>query len=187
MCRALGEKMSMTEHKSEADIKADLQIGSDLEEEFEKQAPRYAYWSFQKARADAEVRRAEEDMEVMWAALYSDYKNDNPTSKENEVKAHIFSHPDYKAKRRAFNDAKYDADIFKACVRALEAKASMLQQLGPMNRQERDAYLRSRPAAKLEVPKPKRTKKQSENRRERIKEATATIKKKQKAKREQHG
>jgi len=117
-----------------------LKIGSDLDLEFRTTPAYLARWGFQKASYHAEVRRAEEDLDLVWARLYSEYKQDNPNSKENEVKAHVMLHPDHKLARGVLRKAVYDLDMLRAAIKAAEAKVSMLQQLGAASRVEKGAY-----------------------------------------------
>lgn len=117
-----------------------LKIGSDLDLEFRTTPAYLARWGFQKASYHAEVRRAEEDLDLVWARLYSEYKQDNPNSKENEAKAHVMLHPDHKLARGVLRKAIYDLDMLRAAIKAAEAKVSMLQQLGAASRVEKGAY-----------------------------------------------
>jgi len=134
------EGVMMSEHT--ADLMADLEISQDLEKEFSEQASRFASWGLLKVQADAEVRRLEEAEELMFSRLYAAYISNNKDRakliKENEVKSWIRKHPKYREAQAATRQAQQDADTLKIALQAFQQRGSMLQQMGPMFRQERD-------------------------------------------------
>lgn len=125
-------------HKSEATILGELEISSDLPEEFTKQASYYAYWAFEYARANDAFRKSEENVDAVFSDLYAEFREENPDSKENDCKSYIRSHPDHKAALTRRRKSEYNLLIMKAALRAFEMRASMLSQLGAQFRAEKD-------------------------------------------------
>lgn len=124
--------------ETEKDIKQDVDIGSDLSNEFAEQANRFASWGFEHARAEAEARRTEEAKEVIWARLQMKYRDSHSGTKENEVKAYITKHKAYRAAVHAWHQAKYNRDILRVAVESFKQRKDMLVQLGADKRAELD-------------------------------------------------
>ena len=123
------------------DLQSDLAIGPDMETEFSQQASKYASWAVLKAQADAEVRRLEEAEELIYAQLDGQYRKNNIDKKdlkETAIKSWIRRHPKFKQVQAERRDAQHNADILKVAATSMQMRASMLQQMGPMLRQERD-------------------------------------------------
>lgn len=122
---------------AERSILSELEISSDLPEEFRKQSGYFAYWAFKAARAYDKVRQLEEKQELVFSQLYSDYRAKHPKdSKENDCKAHVRKAALYKAVAKQLRVAQRTADVLKATVRAFEMRRDMLIQLGAQHRAE---------------------------------------------------
>lgn len=140
----------MPKEDVEREIVDELSISDDLDAEFKHQASFFANWGFRHAHAEDEARRAEEDLELVFAGLYRAYKKKYPDSKETEAKSYVKKHKDHKAAMVKFQRAKMVRDIMKIAVRAFEIRRDMLIQLGANRRQEYDgADLSIRKKAKL--------------------------------------
>lgn len=130
------------------DLMTDLQIGSDFEKECREQASRFATWGTLHVQAKANVRQREELLELKFFELYSQYRANNKgdkDQKENDAKAFVHKHPAYKEAQRRLRLAKSDVDTFRVAVDSFKDRASMLQQIGPAQRQERQ-YTQSTPS-----------------------------------------
>lgn len=125
--------------KTESEIINELSVSSDLNDEFRKQPGLFAYWAFQQARAEDQVRKAEEQSDLMFSMLYAKYRDSNPGAKENDCKSFIRRSKRYKEIIARLNKAKHDRDILKAAVRAFEQRRDMLIQLGANLRSEFDS------------------------------------------------
>lgn len=129
--------MPITLKQMEATILQELDISSDLEDEFTKQSGFFAYWAFKNARAMDRVRQLEERQELVFSQLYAKFRADNPKeSKENDCKAYVRRHRLYKKVSSELRIAKRSADTFKVAVRAFEMRQGMLMQLGAQDRAE---------------------------------------------------
>lgn len=125
----------------ETEMMQDFAIGSDLEKEFSEQASKFASWALLKAQAASKVRMFEEREELCFSELYAKFRDlnrDNKDQKENDAKAFIRKHPDYKKIQKELRSAKRSYDVFKVAVDSMLMKSSMLQQIGPLLRQERN-------------------------------------------------
>lgn len=121
----------------ETSVLDELEISSDLAEEFMKQSGYFAYWAFKAARAYDAVRKLEEQQELTFSQLYAEYRAKHPKdSKENDCKSYIRRHQTYKTINQRLRRAQRNADVFKAAVRAFEMRRDMLMQLGAQNRAE---------------------------------------------------
>lgn len=123
--------------EAETEILGELEISSDLAEEFMKQSGYFAYWAFKAARSYDQVRMLEERAELVFSHLYAEYRSKHPKdSKENDCKAYVRKHSLFKATAKKLRTAQRTADILKAAVRAFEMRRDMLIQLGAQNRAE---------------------------------------------------
>jgi hypothetical protein len=121
------------------DILEELEIGSDLSEEFSRQASYFAHWGFEHAGAESEVRRTEENKDLMWAKLQAKYRKENAGAKENEVKAYVIRNSNYRKAIELWNTAKYNRDILKVAIESFRQRKDMLIQLGADKRSELDS------------------------------------------------
>lgn len=121
-------------------IREDIEVTVDLQDEFERQSARFAYWYAQYAKALDEVRRCEEQSQLKFFELYEECKQDTKgKAKENECKAYAWKQKEYMSLKGKERYAKHTRDMLKGVVDALVMKKEMLQQLGPRYRQEMDA------------------------------------------------
>lgn len=138
----------------ENSILSELEISSDLGEEFTKQSGYYAYWAFKAARAYDMVRQLEERKDLIFAELYAEYRAKHPKdSKENDCKSYVRKHALYKSVSERLRIAQRSADILKAAVRAFEMRRDMLMQLGAQHRAE---YSSTDPSLKAKARKASR-------------------------------
>lgn len=119
-------------------VQRDLSIG-DLTEEFEKQAGRFFYYGYQRARAEDRVRQLEEKLDLQFGDLYAEYRQENPDAKENDCKAYIRGNESYQQTQAALRKARLNADVLKSACRAFDQKESMLMQLGADRRSALDS------------------------------------------------
>lgn len=120
----------------ERELLQELSIGSDLDAEFMKQSAFFATRAFQHARAEDEVRRLEERVELIFARLYAAYRKRHANAKENDCKSFIRRSEIYRRAMEALQRGKLDRDILKAAVKAFEMRRDMLMQLGAARRAE---------------------------------------------------
>jgi hypothetical protein len=120
----------------EAEILEQLAITAALDREFKRQSAYFALWAFRHARAEDAVRRAEEQVELVFARLYAAYRRQHTDAKENDCKSYIRRSKSHKAAVKAVRIAKFNRDILKAAVRAFEMRRDMLVQLGADARSE---------------------------------------------------
>ena len=139
--------------ETEIDIQADLEIGSDLEDEWRRHAVKYARWAFLFARAEDELLAAEEGLELCFSVLYQAYKRNNEDSKENEAKAYVRKHDSYKKAQRLRRRKRKARDTLKLGLKAFEAREKMLSQLGAQSRHEENATRGSTPTPTQPVPR----------------------------------
>lgn len=123
---------------SQQDILKELAIGSDLSEEFSRQASYFASWGFEHATAEAEARRSEEAKDVIGARLDKKYRANHKSPKENEVKAYVTCHKAYRAAVKKWHEAKFNRDILRIAVESFKQRKDMLVQLGADKRAELD-------------------------------------------------
>lgn len=144
---------------TETDIQEMLIVTSDLESEFEQMAASYARLAYQYARACDTLRHAEAIYELEYSQLYFEAKKEIGAScKEAEAKAYIRLQERHTEILYELNEAKRDKDILSVAKEALVIKKEMLQQLGPMRRNELGNYLTKTPAMPPQRPrKPKFT------------------------------
>lgn len=113
-----------------------LAISSDLSDEFAKQPGYFARWAFLHARAEDAVRKHQERLDAVFSRLYAEYREQDDTAKENDCKAYIRAHEDYRAAQLVLRTAQHQCDVLKRAVRAFEMKRDMLMQLGADRRAE---------------------------------------------------
>ena len=140
------EKKRVVEEKQQGDLIAELEITSDLWNEFNTQPTSFSKWAYLRARALDEVRKYEELEKIKFYELYAEAKEElGSSSKENECKAFIFEDSKYRKILSLRREAKRQRDILTAACDAFAMKAQMLQQLGPMVRKELEQVLAGAP------------------------------------------
>jgi hypothetical protein len=122
----------------EQEIISQLEISSDLSEEFKKQSVFYASWASMGARARAMVRSSEEMVEKSFCMYYAKYRSDHAAAKENDCKAYILSRKSHLKRVQRARRAQYYADMVKVAERAFDMRKDMLMQLGALFRKEYD-------------------------------------------------
>jgi hypothetical protein len=113
----------------------EMSIG-DLTKEFARQAGLFARRGFQHARAEDQVRKWEERVDMLFGQFYEAYREIEPDAKENDCKAYIRRQPDYRKAQASLRRARYNSMVLKYAVKAFEVKGSMLMQLGADRRAE---------------------------------------------------
>jgi len=122
-------------------IYAELEIGPNVFEDFQKHPKAFARAGFVYARALDECRAAEDKLNLVWAELYDCARLEEYLEKENERKAWIYQQEEYREAKAVLRKAKFNRDTLQAGKEAFIHRKDMLQQIGPVIRKELEAVL----------------------------------------------
>lgn len=117
------------------DYEKDVEIGLNLIEEWQKQAPLFLYYSRETAKLEKECEIAKEGMEVIKAELDAQIR-ENPSQHtkvpkltETLVSNIIIQNNTYREAQSKYIDSKFEAAIGKIVPRAFEHKKKALEYI----------------------------------------------------------
>jgi len=117
----------------------DLEITSNLEQEWREHPSKYARWAFLYARAEDELGAANERLDLTFSILYDAYKKNYPDAKENEAKSYVRKHKKYRQVQTLRREKQLARDTLRGGLKSFEAREKMLGQLGAQSRHEENA------------------------------------------------
>ncbi len=132
----------MEKKKTQKKILKDLDIpAGSLSNEFIKQAPKFAYWSFLFETAKKHRQSAKLSIDVFIAEKSKKLKKKNKLS-DKAVENVVKSHSTYKKLYDAFIGCQYAEGVLSVAKEAFEQRSSMLVSLGANLREELDGDIK---------------------------------------------
>lgn len=120
------------------DFARDLIIDrTDIEKEFHRQPGLYAYYAFLYELAEDEHKRLERILEVLYAQLDSNIRNDPPGGvklTEKVVENIIITNTEYGVAHKNYRAARKKARILYQALKAMEQRKDMIVQKGAISR-----------------------------------------------------
>ena len=106
----------------------DIRIEADaLDIEWLQQPRLYMKWAEMASKADAEVRRAKEELNIVDAGIDIEIRSKEGKTTESMIKAEIAINLKHKEATEKYHKALYNADICSAAVKAMEQKKYALE------------------------------------------------------------
>lgn len=110
------------------DYESDMKIDCDaLDIEWLQQPKLYMKWAELSAKADAEVRRAKENLKIVDAGVDKEVREFMTKVTDSLIKAEVERDPSHQQAVHELNTALYNADICSAAVKAVEQKKYSLE------------------------------------------------------------